>query len=522
MARFSLPVRSFIETWLPLVVVAIGAFAVAVPAMHLGRAQAADNDVLRVRIGSDVTSFDPHRSSTIENTTFAAHVYDGLFGYNLDDMSIVPRLAESHTVSNDGLTYTIKIRRGVKFHGTYGEVTAEDVKFSFDRVKNPATASPWAGEFRNVEIKVEDAYTVKLTLLRPNANFLHTLAARNQALILSKKALEDKSSDWTTNPVGSGPYKFASWRPGNRVVLTANDAYYRGRPKVDRVELVLIPEETSAEIALLNREIDVFFALQSPEIIERLRTRPKITVDSKPALISCHLVLNNTVPPLNDVRVRRAMAHAIDRESLVKSFFRGTKVRTSTPLTPEYKEYTDAVPQYPFDPKKARALLTEAGYPNGFDFNYITVALSPYDQFPIVVADNLRSVGIRVKLTVMERATYGAARASGNLPSATTCPSNSPNPDTLLRGLVHSEGFPPGVNTARYSGADAILDAARLERDQAKRMKLYHQAQYQIMTDVPTIPLYADRLFTATHDGVQGVKTAAAFWVDTYGATVKH
>ena len=503
------------------VAIAIGAAILLAPAIEATRAYAEDNDVLRVRIGSDVISFDPHRPSTIENTTFSVHVYDGLFAYNLTDMSIEPRLAESYTVSEDGLVYTIKLRQGVMFHDGYGEMTADDVKFSFDRVMDPESPSPWAGELDGVAIEVTDPYTVVLTLSRPNANFLHALSSRNQALILSRKAIEEMGEDWITNPIGTGAYKYSEWRPGDRVVLEANDDYFRGRPAVDRVELVLIPEETSAEIALLNREIDVFFALQGPEIIERLEANDEITVSQRAALISCHLVLNTTVPPLDNVLVRRAMTHAVNRESLVENFFRGTKVLTATPLTPEYVEYTDDVPQYPYDPEKARKLLAEAGFQDGFDFQYITVALSPYDQFPVIVADDLGRIGIRVDLTVMERATYGAARASGNIPSATTCPTNSPNPDTLLRGLVHTDGFPPGVNTARYSGADDLLDAARSEQDLEKRIALYHEAQRQIMTDVPTIPLYADRLFTATHNGVEGVMTSAAFWVDTYGATVK-
>ena len=513
--------RGLLRLKFPVVALALGAIVSLVPAMELARAYAEENDVLRIRIGSDVISFDPHRPSTIENTSVAVHVYDGLFGYNLTDMSIEPRLAESHTVSEDGLVYTIKLREGVMFHGGYGEMTAHDVKFSFERVTDPESPSPWAKEFDGMTIDVEDDHTVVLTLARPNANFLHSLSSRNQALILSRKAIEEMGEDWITNPIGTGAYKFSAWRPGDRVVLAANDDYFRGRPAIDRLELVLIPEETSAEIALLNREIDVFFALQGPEIIERLEANAEINVSQRPALISCHLVLNTTVPPLDNVLVRRAMAHAVNRESLVENFFRGTKVLTSTPLTPEYVEYTDDVPQYPYDPDKARELLAKAGFADGFDFRYITVALSPYDQFPVVVSDDLSRVGIRVDLTVMERATYGAARASGTLPSATTCPSNSPNPDTLLRALVHSDGFPPGVNTARYAGADALLDAARAEQDPDKRIGLYHEAQRQIMADVPTIPLYADRLFTATHNGVEGVMTSAAFWVDAYGATVK-
>ena len=485
-------------------------------------AQQTAASVLRIRLGSDVTSFDPHRPSTIENTTFAVHVFDGLFGYNLRDMSIEPRLVREYSVSEDGLTYTFHLRENVQFHRGFGELTAQDVKFSLERVLNPASASPWRAELRNVaSIATEGRHTVVIRLATPNANFLHALAGRNQALILSQRAVEQLGNDWARNPVGTGPYTFESWRPGERVVLRANDAYFRGRSPIDRVELVVIPEETSAEIALLNREIDVFFALQSPEVIQRLQARSGFTVDTRPALISCHLVLNTTVRPLNDVRVRRAMAHAINRESLVRDFFRGTKVLTATPLTPEYLEYTADVPLYPYDPARARALLAEAGLANGFDFHYVTVALAPFDQFPVAVAEDLKAVGIRVRLTVMERAAYGAARAAGTIPSATTCPSNSPSPDTLLRGLLHSDGFPPGVNTARYSGADQMLDAAQRARSPEERLRHYHAAQRQIMTDVPTIPLYADRLFTARHNGVQGVLTSAAFWVDSYGATVR-
>ena len=483
--------------------------------------QAGANDVLRVRLGSDVISFDPHRPSTIENTTVSVHLFDGLFGYNLDDMSLENRLAESYEISDDGLVYTITLRQGVQFHGGYGEMTADDVVFSFARVVDPDTPSPWAGEFRGVEVEKVDDYTVRLTLPEPNANFLHAMAGRNQGLILSQRAIEEMGEDWVTRPIGTGPFQFVSWRPGDRTVMEANPDYFRGASPIERVEFILIPEETSAEIALLNREIDVFFSLTSPEVIDRLRGREDIRLDEQDSLMSCHLVLNPAFPPLDNLKVRQAMMHAIDRrDGLIEGFFRGNVGFTHTTLTPAYVEYTDDVPYYAYDPDKARALLAEAGYPDGFDFRYITVALSPFDQFPVVVADDLRRVGIRVELTVMERASYGAARAGGNIPSATTCSSNSPSPDTLLRALVHSDGFPPGVNTARYSGADELLDRARATLDFDERVALYHEAQRQIMTDLPTIPLYANRLFTATHAGVDGVKTSASFWLDTYGATI--
>lgn len=322
-------------------------------------------------------------------------------------------------------------------------------------------------------------------------------------------------------PIGTGPFVFDKWTPGSETRVIANKEYFEGAPKVNDVIFRVIKDETAAAIALEKREIDIFFAMQQPEIIARLSKAKGITMMDRLANNTINLVLNTTVKPLDDVRVRRAMAHAMNRKALIDGFFKGTKGEANTVLTPAFVEFTDDVMKYPYDPAKAKALLKEAGLEKGFKFTLTSVGLSPYDKIPVPLAEDLKEVGIDTTVQVLERAAYGQARAKGDVQSCITGLVGPPDPDSPLVSLYSTKSFPPGLNTSRYDKVDDLLAKASRTLDDKARIAVYHEILRKTAEDQPVIPIYQDRLFMAHTDAVQGLVQNSLFTVNTYGVTFK-
>ena len=476
---------------------------------------------LRVRFGADIAILDPALIFQVENQTIAGHVYNGLVQYDQATNEIIPDLATSWEITPDGTEYTFKLHSGVMWHKGYGELTSDDVKFSFERVLDQATGSRYTGQLAGLEaVDAPDPTTVVFRLAQPNAGFLHKVCAFNQGWIVSRKAVEEKGEAYKLDPIGTGPFVFDSWIAGNSVRLVANEDHFAGRPHVDEVVFRVIRDETAAAIALEKGEIDIFFGLQQPEVIERLKATEGMTVLSREASNTVNLVLNTTMPPLDDVRVRQAMIHALNRQGLIDGFFQGTKSPAHSVLTPTFQEFSDNVPVYDYNPDKARALLEEAGAV-GFEFELVTVALNPYDRFPVPMVDDLNAVGINATMKVVERGAYVQARGSGKVQSCITAVVGPPDPDSPLVTLFSTASFPPGLNTSRYDQVDDLLAAAANELDTETRKGIYEKILQKSMEDVPVIPIFAERLFLAHSDGVEGLVQNSLFTVQTYPVSLK-
>ncbi len=477
---------------------------------------------LRIRIGADISILDPAKIFQVENQSVASNVYNGLVKYDAASNRIVPDLAASWTVSPDAKTYTFKLRPNVKWHKNYGNFTADDVKFSFDRIIDPATGSAYRGQVADLiqTIEVPDPLTVRFVLATPNAEFLHKVTAFNQGWIVSRKAVTELAEKYNVNPIGTGPFVFARWTAGSEVRMTANPEYFEGAPKVQELILRVIRDEAVAAIALEKKEIDIFFALQQPEVIERLRRTPGVKVVDRAASNTVNLVLNTTLKPLDDVRVRRAIAHAINRKALLDGFFRGTKYEAGTVLSNAFPENTTDVPAYAYDPDKSRALLKEAGVTN-MRFEITTPSLNPYDKFVVPVANDLVQVGIQATVRALERGAYQQARSSGNVQSCITAVVGPPDPGAPLVTLFARKSFPPGLNSARYDGVEDLLAGVTSELNADKRKAAYGAILRKTMTDLPVIPLYADRLFMAFSDSVEGLTQNSMFTVQGYPVSLK-
>jgi peptide/nickel transport system substrate-binding protein len=492
-----------------------GAAGIALGGAFGAPVMAQGSRTLRVRFGSDISQLDPARIFQNENQSIAGHIYNGLVRYDQRTNEIVPDLAASHEVSADGTVWTFRLRPNVTWHKNYGAFTSDDVKFSLERVLDPATGSLYRGQLASVkEVQAPDPMTVRIVLNEPNSGFLHKVCAFNQGWLVSRRAVTEIGERYSMNPIGTGPFMFDRWTTGNEVRLVANPAYFGGASTLTDVIFRIVRDETAAAIALENRELDIFYALQSPDVIERLRRAQGVTVLDRPSNNTANLVLNTTVGPLRDIRVRRAMMHAMNRKALIDGFFRGTKFEATSVLTSTFQEFSEeGLPRYAYDPDRARALLREAGVSN-FRFEITTVGLNPFDRFPVALANDLQQVGIQATVRVLERGAYVQARSSGNVQSCITAVVGPPDPDSPLVTLYHTRSHPPGLNTSRYDRADALLAEAARATDAAGRKAAYGRLLRQTMEDLPVLPLYADRLFIAHGPTVQGFVQNSLFTVN--------
>lgn len=483
---------------------------------------AAESKVLRVRLGADIGNLDPARIFQYENQTVATQIYNGLVRYDEATNAIVPDLATSWEISEDGTVYTFQLRTGVTWHKDFGAFTSDDVKFSFERVLDPKTGSSYVGQFASVKsVEAPAADRVVITLKEPNSGFLHKVSAFNQGWLLSRKALEtigDKA--YTMNPIGTGPFVFQTWVPGQEVRLTANPSYFAGAPKVSELVFRIIKDETAAAIALENGEIDIFFGLQQPEVIQRLKSGGVVTVLDREANHTINLVLNTSIKPLNDVRVRQAICHAINRKALVEGFFKGTKKEANSFLTSAFQEFSTDVPVYPYDPAKAKALLKEAGV-SAFTIDLVAPGANPFDKILVPIANDLAAIGINAKIKVMERASYLQARNKGNVPTCVTGVVGAPDPDSPILSMFAKSSFPPGLNTAHYDAIEDLIVAAARAKGDAERKAVYGRIQAKVMADVPVIPLYADHLFIAHSKKVTGFVQNSLFTMSAYPAALE-
>lgn len=498
----------------------LGAIGLSGAAALPGAARA-QGRTLRVRIGADVSQLDPARIFQIENQAVAGNIYSGLVKYDEATNRIVDDISTGHEITDDGKSWTFQLRPNVTWHKNYGPFTADDVVFSFERVLDPATSSPYRAQLTGLQkVEAVDPLTVRFTLDEANSGFLHKLCAFNQGWLVSRRAVTELGTRYSMNPVGTGPFAFDRWTAGSEVRLLANKEYFGGAPAMPDVSFRIIRDETAAAIALEKGEIDIFFGLQQPEVIERLKQAQSVRVLDRPSNSTLGLVLNMAAGPLRDVRVRRAIAHALNRPGLIDGFFRGTKLEATSVLTPTFQEYsTDGVPLYPYDPAKARALLQEAGVSN-MRLEITAVALSPYDRIPVLLVNDLQQVGIQATVRVLERAAFMQARSSGNVQSVTTAVVGPPDPDSTLVTLLHSRSSPPGLNTARYNGVDDLLARAARTTDMAARKAAYAEILRKTMEDLPVIPLYADRLYLAHGAAVKGLVQNSLFTLQVGGVSL--
>jgi peptide/nickel transport system substrate-binding protein len=461
-------------------------------------------DTLVYGRGGDSVSLDP--ISTTEGETFKVteNIFETLVSFGEQDTTINPGLAESWTVTDDGLNYEFKLRQGVKFHdGT--DFNADAVVFNFNRWMNGDEEQfPYYTMFGGYkadeghviqEVTAVDANTVKFVLKRPQAPFLKNLAMSPFA-ISSPAAVEQHGEAYRANPVGTGPFKFVEWKENDTITLEKNTEYWQeGLPKLNKVIFRVIPENTARLNALVNGEIDVMDGLNNSDEATVLANE-NLQVIERPSMNVGYIGLTTTRKPFDNKLVRQAINHAIDKQSIIDAFYGGKAQPAVNPMPPAISGYNDAIEAYPYDLEKAKALLAEAGYADGFTMDLWAMPVArPYMPEAMKVAEviqaSLAEIGVTANIQSVDWATYLDQAKNGEYDAFMLgWTGDNGDADNFLYTLLDKDSIGSN-NSAMYSSDELheILIQAQTEVNEDARNELYKKAQEIIHEDAPWVPL---------------------------------
>ena len=462
----------------------------------------------------DVRSLDPAIAPGSPDQQLITNIFSGLVRYTFGSNDVEPDLATHWDITDGGRVYTFYLRDDVQWHKGYGAFTANDVKYTIERILDPATNSRWRTGMEVVEsVEVVDDYTVKVTLKRPSAPFLTAVMAFVPGYIVNQRAVEELGEAFAFNPSGTGPFQFVSYEPRQQLVLQTFPDFYRGEPEVKRIVWNVVADENVQALALLRGDLN-YMIVRDTEVVEALRGQPGITLMETPSTGYWYYAFNTRRAPLNDVRVRQAIAHAVDKELFVESILSGNGLVTDTVIAPGMFGHTPDVPRYEYDPAKARALLAEAGYPNGFTINIVYNAGGGFhDPLAIVLQEWLSDIGVTLELVGLEGGAWTARRQTGDY-DITISGITRADPDQILSEQFHSGSFPPGgINQSYYDVIDELVEAQRFAVDPAERAAILAEIQRRIATDVPELPMFAPIYTTAYADYIVGEMPNTSNWI---------
>lgn len=474
--------------------------------------------VIEVAYFRDFRNLDPAHLPGSPEYQIAMNVYSGLVKYQAGSTEVEPDLAESWEISDDGRTYTFHLRDNVQWHHGYGPFTAHDVKYSFERVLDPDEQSRYRSGMEIIEsIEVVDDHTVRLVLKEPSAPFLTTQLAFRPGYIVNQRAVEELGEEFALNPVGTGPYQFVSYVPRRELILEANPDFYRGEPSVKRIVWNIVADENVQALALQRDEIN-YMIPRDVQVWQNLTGAEGIAFTETPTTGYWQYSLNTRREPLDDVRVRRAIAHAVDKALFVETLLEGQGEPTNTVVSPGLIGHTEDVPSYDYDPERARELLAEAGYPDGFTIEAVYDSASEYGSLMATALQQwLEDIGVELRLVGLEAGAWTARRQAGDY-DITISGTTRADPDQILSEQFHSDNFPPGGNQSFYSAVDELIEAQRSAVDPENRREILVQIQNRIAEDVPEIPMFVPIYVTAYRDYVVGDIPNHIHWMTFFEA----
>lgn len=470
----------------------------------------------------DPRSLDPALSTDVPTGRAVSYVFDGLTRFTPRAM-VVPDLATSWELASDGVTYTFHLKRGVHFHdGT--AFTAGDVRHSWERVLDPKTRGGrgWplypirgarefaAGTAASIAgLVVANDSTVVITLTEPFAIFPKMLAMPATAIVP-----RHTPSDFGEHPIGTGPWKFVAWHHDDYLLFARNAQYHDGAPLADSLEARIIPELSTAEAEFEAGNVDVLQvpAQESPSWESNLETRPLL--QSAPSLRLIYGAINTTRGPLRDQRVRQAINLAVDRAMILRRLMGGRGTLAAGVIPPSLDGYNPSLGAYPYDTARARALLREAGYPNGIDIELWT---SQSEQFPRIaqtIQAYLARVGIRVKLVQRDASSMREAARNGKTDIALKdWYADYPDAENFLYPLLHSANKGVGGNVSFFSNAtfDSVVSKARREPDDQKRFALYREADSLAHDQAPMLFMFFYTELYAVQPWLKGFTVPSIF-----------
>ena len=455
----------------------------------------------------DIQTLDPALSTMTGEKSIVGEIFSGLlrmpYGKVAIDL-IEGDLAESYEVSPDGLVWSFALRKGVKWHRGYGEVTSEDVKFTFDRVRDPKLASPWAKKYTNLDrVEIVDKYNLKMHLKQADPFFGLNLIPYHGGQIVCKKAVEKLGKEHAFEPVGSGPFMFEAYDKGQSIYLKRNPDYYKGAPILKSIDYLFMPDNSSRLLAIDKGEIDISRGKRKREWAEAaVKKGIKLAPPNPPQ--QQLLILNMTRKPLDDIRVRQAIAYAVDRDlfvDIIGPVLGGPQI---SPVPPGYFGHIEKdMEEYKFDLAKAKALLAEAGHPDGFDLGDQYCSESDNYLRPMkIIQEQLRQIGIKYNIKVVDHSTYHKLIRQDRNAIVIYGGVRLPIAETLLTQFYAKKsivGTPTAItNFSHYGqvipGIDDLLEKAKNTNDIMEKKTYYEQAQYKILQDLPVYPLYLNRI----------------------------
>nr|WP_279627336.1 ABC transporter substrate-binding protein [Thioclava sediminum] len=493
----------------------------------------------------DVATLDPAIGYDWQNWSMIKSVFDGLMDYVPGTTELRPGLAESYEISDDGTTFTFKLRKGVKFHNGR-EMTAEDVKYSLDRVTTPATQSPGAGFFGSIKgydamadgsatslegVTVVDPYTVKIELSRPDATFLHVMAL-NFASVVPKEAVDEYGTDFGKHPVGTGAFKLSDWTIGQQLVFQKNADYWRsGVPYLDSITFEVGQEPIVALLRLQQGEVDVpgdgIPPAKFNEVMDNPDEAKRVVVGGQ--LHTGYITLNVQMEPFDKVEVRQAMNMAINKDRIVQ-MINGRATPANQPLPPSMPGYTKDYEGYPFDQEKAKQMLADAGYPDGFETELYVMNTDPNPRIAQAIQQDLSQIGVKVDIKALAQA--NVIEAGGTPKTAPMIWSGGmawiadfPDPSNFYGPILGCAGaVEGGWNWSWYCNeeldamateADSITDPAK----QDERLQKWSDVYMKVMEDAPWVPVFNENRYTMKSGRMGG---ADALYVDPVSIPVNY
>ena len=485
--------------------------------------QPTDGGSITVTYKDDITTLDPAIGYDWVNWSMIKSLFSRLMDYEPGTAKLVPSLAESFTVSPDGLTYTFKLRKGVKFSNGR-EIVAPDVKYSIERAVNPKTQGPGAGFFGAIKgyedmaagkadnlpgIEVPDADTVVFHLGRPDATFLHVLAI-NFASVVPKEAVEAANGDFGKKPVGSGTFILKDWTIGQKLVFERNKDYFaKGVPHVDSFTVEVGQEPLVALLRLQKGEVDIVGDGIPPAKFLEIKNSPdgaKMIVDGE-QLHTGYITLNTKVKPFDNLKVRQAINMAVNKDRITR-ILNGRATPANQVLPPLMPGYDKSFQGFAYDAKKAKALLAEAGYPDGFSTVLYSTNTDPQPRIAQSIQQDLAAIGIKAEVRALAQANViSAGGTEGEAPmiwsGGMAWIADFPDPSNFYGPILGCSGAVPGgwnwswyCNTAldeRAVAADSMSDPAKAADRQAAWGKIFTD----IMADAPWVPVMNERRVVA-------------------------
>lgn len=461
-----------------------------------------DTDTLVVAQGADATTLDPHGGNDQPSARVMRQIYDTLMGLD-ENMEIYPLLAESYE-QIDPLTWEFKLKEGVKFHDG-NEMTADDVVFSIERHLKSPEVSHILGLVDKIE-KIDD-YNVKITTKEPFAALLRHLSHASTA-ILSKASVEKSGQDYGQHPVGAGAYKFIDWATGDSITLERFEDYHGELAKTKNIVFKAVSEASGRTVGLETGEISIAYDID-PVDIGTVKADDSLEYLSEPSLSIDYIGMNNLKKPFDDVRVRRAMNYAINVPEILDTILEGDGELAASPLQSAVFGATKDVDVYEYDPEKAKALLAEAGYPDGFKTTLSTDDGAVRSRIAELVQGQLKEVGVDVTVDKMEWGKYLDMTGKGEHEMFILgWSTNTGDADYGLSAPYLSENQGAAGNRFFYSNpeVDKLIKDASHEIDEAKRIELYKQAQQLIKKDAPNILLFHKSINAGKQKNIKGFK----------------